>query len=200
MPDIKNHINFKTRWLLLRTRLNLPVLLSKHDETKVISIIAAINGSASILVLGLIAWLTDLPLIFPALGPSSFILFSSPLSKAAAPRNVIIGHISCLIIGFSVWHLLSYASGHNISPQIRNAWFYTSAAVALGISCLVLVRLDCPHPPACASSLVVALGMVTNPVELAIMSGAIVWLAMQGVALNRLAGVKMPVWNIRRCK
>ena len=202
MPDIKDHINIKTRWLLLRARISLPVLLSRYDETKVVSIIAAINGAISICALGIIAWLTSLPLIFPALGPSSFILFSAPLSRAATPRNVITGHITCLVIGFSVWNLLSLLAGHDISPQIHSWWLYASASVALGLSCLILVRINCPHPPACASSLVVALGMVTNPAELLIMAAAIVWLAMQAVFLNRFAGINVPLWNARghNCK
>jgi len=186
--------------MFFRRRLaqfSTPALLSRFDEKKVISLRTAINGGLAILTLSLFAWLTNLPLIFPALGPSTFILFSSPLSRAGAPRSVVLGHFICLAIGYAVWTLMSYLVGEPISPQTNNWALFCSPAVALALAGLLLIRASCPHPPACASSLVVALGAVTAWQDLLLMAAAIAWLAFQAVLINRLCGVPVPLWSPR---
>ena len=86
------------RWSFWRARLSVPFLLAHGDEKQVISVFTAVNGGLTILIISLLAWLCDLPLLFAALGPTSFILHSAPLSIQAAPRSIILGHfigISC---------------------------------------------------------------------------------------------------------
>jgi len=150
------------------------------------------------LALGLFAWLTDLPLIFPALGPSTFILFNTPLSKAGAPRSVVLGHWPAMASGYAVWRLMGYLTGAPVSVQAGGWPLVVSASAALAVTCLLLVRFSCPHPPACASALVVALGAVTNWLELLLMAVAVALLATQAVVLNRLASVPVPTWSPRR--
>ena len=173
-------------------------MLARDDEDKVVSKVTALNGGLVILALGLFAWLTDLPLIFPALGPSTFILFSAPLSKAGAPRSVVLGHWTAMACGYAVWRLMGYLTGDAVSVQAGGWPVVVSASVALAVTCLLLVRFSCPHPPACAGALVVALGAVTTWLELLLMAVAVVLLAAQAVVLNRLAGVPVPVWSPRR--
>ena len=185
----------RTRWAIWRARLYVPALLARYDEQRVISCIAALNGGLAILVISLFAWLTDLPLIFPALGPSAFILFSTPLSSAAAPRAVILGHSVAILSGYAAWSLLSFLSSQAVSPEVGGWPLITSASLALILTCFLLVRLSCPHPPACASSLVVALGAVTDVFDLLLTVLAIVWLCIQAVTLNRLVGVPAPIWR-----
>ena len=72
-----------------------------------------------------------------------------------------------------------------------------SASLALATTCLLLVRLSYPHPPACASALVVALGGVVEWVELLAMAAAVLLLTVQAVCINRIAGVRVPVWSPR---
>jgi len=190
--------SLRTRWLIWRARLSIPVLLARFDEQKVISLVAAINGGLAILTISVVAWLTDLPLLFPALGPSAFILFSTPLSPAAAPRSVILGHFVCLASGFVVWQLMSYLAGEPVSVQAGGWPLFCSASLALAVSCLLLVRLSCPHPPACASGMVVALGAITYWCDLVLMAAVVVWLTVQAVAMNRFAGMPVPAWRPRR--
>ena len=71
---------------------------------------------------------------------------------------------------------------------------FGSASLALAITCLVLVRFSFPHPPACASALVIALGGMTDWFELLAMGAAVVLLTFQAVCINRLAGVRVPIW------
>ncbi|MBN2375212.1 MAG: HPP family protein, partial [Sedimentisphaerales bacterium] len=166
----------KLRLLTWRAKYSLPGLLSRYEESKAVSITAAINAAFAISTISIIAWLTDLPLLFPALGPSTFILFTAPLSPAGAPRSLILGHWICLASGFGIWHLMSLLNGEPVSLAAGGWSLYCSAALALALGSLLMVRLRCPHPPACASALVVALGAVTHWSDLAIMAGVVLWL------------------------
>jgi CBS-domain-containing membrane protein len=180
-----------------RARCSVPALLARHDERRVVSAVTALNGGLAILVVSLFAWLTELPLVFPALGPSIFILFSAPLSAAAAPRSVILGHWVSIAAGYVVWWAVSYVAGHPVSLEAGGWPLIMSASMALALMCFLLVRLSCPHPPACGSGLVVALGAVTAPLDLLLMALVIVWLCVQAVALNRAVGVPVPTWSPR---
>jgi len=198
MSRSRRRLSLKTRWVIWRARLSTPALLTRFDERKVVSLVTAVNGGLAILTIGLFAWLTDLPLVFPALGPSTFILFSAPLSVAGAPRSVVLGHFLCLACGYAVWHLMSHLIGEPVSMEAGGWPLFCSASLALGVNCLLLVRLSCPHPPACASSLVVALGAVTRWHDLLLMALVVVWLVVQAVAMNRFAGLPVPTWSPRR--
>ena len=197
MARKRNPLTLKTRWRMFYSKFTAPVLLARFDEKKVVAVTTAVNGSLAILLIGLFAWLTDLPLVFPALGPSAFILFSSPLSAAAAPRSVIMGHFVCLGVGTGVWHIASYLAGSGISYENHDWPLFVSATVAMAIVCWLMVRLACPHPPACASCLVVAIGAVTNSVDIVMMFGVLVWLTCQATIMNRLAGLPVPLWRIK---
>ena len=72
---------------------------------------------------------------------------------------------------------------------------FLSAALALAVTCMLLVRLSCPHAPACASALLIALGAVTDWVELLALAVAVVVLTVQAVCINRIAGLNVPIWS-----
>ena len=198
MDNRTGSMPMKVRWRLWRARFSVPALLGRFSERRVVSTVAAINGGLIILTIGILAWLTDLPLIFPALGPSTFIMFSTPMTPGAAPRSVIVGHLICLAIGSAVWHLMSYLSGAPVSVLAGGWPVFCGASLTLAGCCLMLVLLSCPHPPACASGLVVALGGLTAWGDLGLTALVVVWLAIQAVAMNRLAGLPVPLWYPRR--
>jgi CBS-domain-containing membrane protein len=200
MQNAQRSLSLKTRWLVWRARVSPPALLARFEERKVVSALAAVNAGMAILTIGLVAWLTDLPLVFPALGPSAFILFSAPLSPAGSPRSVILGHLTAMACGYAAWLLVSGASGATVTIGSGTWPPILSAVLALAGCCLVLIRIACPHPPACGSGLVVALGAVTEPTEMLIMALAVVWLTAQAVFMNRLAGLPVPAWRPRRQK
>ena len=179
-------------------RFTTPVLLARFEERKVIAVITAVNGGLVILALSVLSWLTDLPLVFPALGPSSFILFSSPLSIPAAPRNVIMGHVCCLASGWVIWSLVSWLAGVPVSAETGGWPLLCSASLVLAACGLLLVRFSFNHPPACASGLVVAIGAVTGWYELVLMAVAMTWLTYQAVGVNRLVGLPVPLWRPRK--
>ncbi len=195
MPKSKRRMSVKLRWLTWRARLSIPALLAAGEERKIISLIAGTNGAVAILTVCVFAWLTDLPLVFPALGPTAFILFSKPFSPDAAPRSVILGHFSGIASGMVTWHLFSHLSGEPVSLDVLGWPTFGSASLALALTCFLLVRFSCPHPPACASALIIALGGVTGWLDIFAMAIAVIVLTGQALLVNRIGGVKTPTWS-----
>ena len=195
MSHPRRRRSLRTRWAIWRARHSAVGLLARFDERKAVSLVAAVHGGLAILAIGVFAWITDLPLTFPALGPTAFILFATPTSESAAPRSVVLGHLSGMAAGFAVWHLMSAVSGGPVSPQIGGWPPMLSASLALAATCGLLVWLSCPHPPACASSLVIALGAVAEWQDVLLMAVAVIWMTVQAFAMNRFAGVPVPTWS-----
>ena len=58
-----------------------------------------------------------------------------------------------------------------------------------------MVLLDVSHPPAGATTLIVALGIISRPRELAVIEVAVFLLVAQALVINRLAGLPYPLWG-----
>jgi len=183
--------------LILRARASVPGLIASSDERSVISVVSGLNAGIAILIISVIAWLTDLPLLFPALGPSSFILFSQPFSRAAAPRNVILGHGSAIAVGLASWGIVSLVCQEDVTLAMGGWPPLMSASLALAMCCVMLVRMNCPHAPACASALIVALGGASSMMALLGMALGVAALTGQAILLGRIAGVNVPLWSSR---
>lgn len=195
MSERQISLSLATRLRIWRAMLATPVLLSRFEEKKVVSWIAAIHGGLAILVITFAARLTDCPLIFPALGPSAFIMFATPLSSAAAPRNVIVGHFAAMASGFGVWHLVSYLAGASVTLETGGWPLLCSVSLAMAVGCLLLVRLSCPHASALGSSIIVALGGVPHWPELLYMALAVTIITFLAVVMNRAASLPVPLWR-----
>ena len=62
-----------------------------------------VNSFLTIGALALLALVSRNPFVFPSLGPTAYLLFFSPLSKASSPRNTILGHAIGLICGYAAF-------------------------------------------------------------------------------------------------
>ncbi|WP_017591352.1 HPP family protein [Nocardiopsis potens] len=159
---------------------------------------AAVGGGAA-LALGAAAALaaaTGEPLLFPSLGPTVYLLFADPLGTAAAPRNIVLGHL----VGIGAGVLGLAATGlTGAAPDLEDAtWERAAAAViAIGLTCALMPALGCPHPPAGATTLIVALGLLRTPHQLAAVAAGVVLVTAVGHAANRAAGVPHPPWRPR---
>ena len=197
MPGTTRRLLLRRRLLSWRANLSIPTLLARLDERKVSSIITALNAGLGLLIIGLIAWLADLPMLFPALGPSAFILSNSPFARAAAPRSVILGHGIGLVTGATVWQLVSAYSGVPVSIGTGGFAVYGGATVALAVTCILLVRFSCPHAPACATALIVAMGAASRWTDLLCMALGVVLLTTVTTFFSRCAGINVPTWKPR---
>lgn len=184
------------RGIFLRARL--PWLLEHHSRIVILALFSFVNGCLSIGLMSVLAVLTNSPFVFPSLGPTAFLFFYTPTAPSASPRNTLIGHA----VGASAGYLSLVVTGLTMAGpalSVGVTWpRVIAAALSLGITAGVMVLLRAPHPPAGATTLIVSLGLLTHPWQLALLMGAVVVLTLQALIINRLAGISYPLWGPTR--
>jgi len=181
----------------LARRARLPVLTQRHDSTFVLGLFAFVNGLLAIGAMAFVAFATGEPFVFPSLGPTAFLLFYTPLAPASSPRSTLGGHA----IGAAAGYLSLVVFGlTDAAPALATSVTgerVGAAALSLGLTSGVMVWTRVPHPPAGATTLIVSLGILREPEQLAVLMVAVALLVLQGLAINRLAGIPYPVWSPR---
>jgi len=180
---------------VLLAHLRLEWLL-QHFPTRVVwAIYVCINGFITIGLLALLALLTGSPFVFPSLGPTAYLFFFSPLAEASSPRNTILGHGIGLICGYAAFALTVASSPpFGMHPGVHGPRV-VAAALSLSATGALMALFRVSHPPAGATTLIVSLGIISQPRELVIIEVAVILLTAQALAINRLAGVPYPLWQ-----
>ena len=177
-------------------RFGLQRLLQERLGRPGEAIYAACAGAVAITISGLAAHLLRQPLLFPSLGPTrSFSFFETPLIPQASPRNTLIGHGVALLAGYvslAIFGLLAAPSvlESGVTPPRIGA-----AALSILITMALLILFSSPHPPAGATTLIISLGFLTTPAQLAAIAAGVVLLTIVGWLMNRLLGVHVPLWS-----
>jgi CBS domain-containing membrane protein len=191
------HSSFEHVSVLL-AHMRLEWLLQHFPPRLVWAAYVCVNGFITIGLLALLALLTGSPFVFPSLGPTAYLFFFSPLAEASSPRNTILGHAIGLICGYAAF-AITVASSPPFGmhpgvhgPRVLAAAFSLSATGAL----MALFRVS--HPPAGATTLIVSLGIISQPKELVIIEVAVILLTVQALAINRLAGIPYPLWKYHK--
>ena len=179
----------------LASRMRLPALLRRHDRVTVLGLFAMINSVISIGLMAFAALITGAPFVFPSLGPTAFLLFYTPMVPTACPRNTLAGHA----IGAAAGYFALVVFGlQNAGPALSTgvtASRVGAAALSLGLTAGIMVWARVPHPPAGATTLIVSLGILHEPWQLAVLMLAVFLLVLQGLGINRLAGIPYPLWR-----
>jgi CBS-domain-containing membrane protein len=179
----------------LTRRMRLTSLTQHHSSTFVLGLFAMVNGLIAIGVMSLVALVTGEPFIFPSLGPTAFLLFYTPMTAAASPRNTFGGHL----IGAAAGYLALVVFGlTNDPPALATSVTGArvgAAALSLGLTSGAMVWARVPHPPAGATTLIVSLGILREPEQLLVLMLAVVLLVAQGFVINRAAGIPYPRWS-----
>lgn len=188
-PDI-------TRGLVARFRVGR--LLARFPERPVWAAFMLVNGFVTIGILAGLAMITRAPFVFPSLGPTAFLFFSSPTSPTASPRHTIYGHA----IGIACGYAALWITGLTDAPPALAVGVdlprIVAAALSLSLTGCLMILLKAAHPPAGATTLIVSLGIVTKPTYLLLIEVAVALLTLQAFAINRLAGLDYPVWARRQ--
>ncbi len=129
-----------------------------------------------IVVVGALGIATNQPLLFPSLGPTAFLQVEDPELRVARLYNTVVGHIVGIFAGLiSVFLLhLSHAPSPMVTGILTTDRILASTfAVALTIALGLLLRAS--HPPACATTLLIALGgfAPTLQVVLIVLAGVV---------------------------
>jgi CBS-domain-containing membrane protein len=146
---------------------------------------AAALAILTLALVGVVGLVIKQPWLFPSLGPTVMLFFESPEQPASRPLNTIVGHIVGIAAGLACYTAFGL-TGQPPAPVGGLTVSYVAAgAIAVGITTAALSLLKLPHPPAGASTLIVALGILHTVPQLLSMVGAVLLITAAGWALNR---------------
>ncbi len=182
------------------SRLRLKYLQTKSHRKDVVTLLYLfLAGVTALSTISMMAYLTDFMLLFPPLGPSAFLLFYTPLSESASPRNLILGHTVALLSGLG-----ALAAAQALFPEVRvtapaslNWTYVTAVGLSMGAASVAMVGLRCVHPPAVATALIAAMGYLDNIIQVGGVLVAVLFLAMEAYLFNRvMGGLPYPFWRL----
>ena len=181
------------------SKLQLSYLLRSMASPRfAVVLFVFIAGATAMGIITLVAYLTELPLLFPPLGPSAFILFHTPMSVTASPRNVILSHTLAVVAGLlSLWLVAILCPGSNLIDSSVMNWYRVMAiALSMGLIGILMISVRCVHPPAAASALIAAMGYLANPEQILGIIGAVILLVLEAIFFNRIiGGLPYPIWR-----
>jgi CBS-domain-containing membrane protein len=154
-----------------------------------------INGFLAVGLLAGLAVVFHTPFVFPSVGPTAFLLYFLPTTPAASPRNTLCGHAIGIGCGYAALCLLGLE--HLPAPILEDIHWrrVLAAALSLSVTGALMILFRVVHPPAGATTLIVSLGIITSPAHLCIIEMAVALMALQALAVNRLAGIDYPLWS-----
>jgi CBS domain-containing membrane protein len=155
---------------------------------------ALAGGFTGLFVAG-IACVTGSPFVVPPLGATIFLCFVAPHAAASSPRHALLGHAIGVLCGWgalAVTGALGQPSSIAAGCQPHHAY---AVALALAGTLFFTQVLRAGHPPAGATTVLVALGLVqTLEGFLAIEGGAAV-VVLCAWLMHTRRGVPYPLWR-----
>jgi len=122
-------------------------------------LVVPLATALAMLVPGVIALAMHRLFLFASLGPTAVTLAHQPLHPSARAYNAIVGHLIGLGVGFAVVALLGLAYAPSIFEVHALSGARVGAAVlAVALAVLGELLLNARHPPAAATTLLIALG------------------------------------------
>jgi CBS-domain-containing membrane protein len=155
------------------------------------------NGFIAVGVLAALAMVCHTPLVFPSVGPTAFLLYFTPTAPAASPRNTLCGHAIGIGCGYGALWLLGLEHAGSAVLEDMHWPRVLAAAFSLAGTGALMILFDVVHPPAGATTLIVALGIITEPTHLGVIEAALLLMTVQAIVVNRLAGIDYPLWSSR---
>ena len=127
-------------------------------------------------VLGLVAWATGQPFVFPSLGPSAFVLAFDRRSERERAVRVVGSHLIGGGAGLAAWTVIADGAALTATPPAFSpeGFRLTASAVAsLVATSWAMIATGTVHPPACATTLIVSLGLLSTPPEVAVIVASV---------------------------
>lgn len=153
-------------------------------------------------VLGVIAWGSGQPFIFPSLGPTAFVLAFDRRSERTQHYRVVGSHLLGGVAGLLAWAIVAGDVSITATPppfSVEGFRLTASATVSIVLTSWAMIVTDTIHPPACATTLIVSLGLLSTPVRVGIIVGSVSVLVLfhTGVlaAFERVVGDVHPHYN-----
>lgn len=123
-----------------------------------IDVYSPVAAALMVGVVGVTAVLGGQPWLFPSLGPTAYLLAAYPDLQTSRLYNCLVGHLVGLASGFAAVAMFNAWSAPLV-PLNDVTWpRMGAAAVAVGLTIFINHLLRSGHPPAAATTLLVALG------------------------------------------
>jgi CBS-domain-containing membrane protein len=145
-----------------------------------------VMAAVLLLIIGLTAWVASQPWLFPSLGPTAYLLAKYPELPSSRIYNCIVGHLVGIASGFiavaifNAWQAPIVPLNDVTAPRI---W---AATVAVGLTVLGNTLLRSGHPPAAATTLLIALGTFKTGWDAVIIIIGVLLLTALGLGMKRL--------------
>ncbi len=181
----------------LMERLRLLRWLRRFPPRLVWAAFVFVNGFLAVAILAALAVVSHMPLAFPSVGPTAFLLYFMPTAPTASPRNTLCGHAIGIACGYgALWLLGLQFAPSAILEEIHWPRVF-AAALSLAATGALMILFRVVHPPAGATTLIISLGFITAPAHLCEIELAVALLVVQALAIHRLAGIDYPLWSSR---
>ena len=141
-----------------------------------------------IVAAGAVGYWMKQPWLFAGIGPTAYMLASTPGHETTRFKNVVVGHLVAIGCAYIALLILNAGGAPSVLVSAKvvlpRVW---ASALALGMLALVQPQLKAYHPPAAATLLLITLGAyrMTGRTPLALMAG-VVLVAVVAELLNRL--------------
>jgi hypothetical protein len=146
-----------------------------------------IAAAGLILLVGLLGVAVGKPWLLPSLGPSAVLVALSPAHPQARAWNTLMGHIGGIAAGFV--GILVAGAATAPSPILDGQLPVSrviAATIAVALTIAVGALLRASHPPAAATTLLVALGATATADKVLSLLAGVVVVAIAGELLRRV--------------
>lgn len=152
---------------------------------------APVAAGFLILITGIIVQVLGYPLLFPSLGPTAYIVATSPKAREASFYNTLAGHF----IGLGAGFLAVFLAGATKAPVVLVTHHMTfertfASVLALALTLLGNILLKAKHPPAGATTMLVSLGAFSTWKDAFVVATGVIIIAVvgEGVRFLRAGG------------
>lgn len=147
----------------------------------------AAYAGALLAVAGALAWATGRPLVFPSLGPSAYLLAAAP--ERTTGRELLGGHAVGVLAGLGAYHLLA-ADARILATfpagGTAGAHLAASAVASVALTTAGMALTDTRHAPACATTLIVSLGLLPTLADALVIAVGVTALYAASVVADRV--------------
>jgi len=145
------------------------------------------------LLVGAVAVMFDNPWLFPSLGPTAAIMMLHPRQPASRPWNTLVGHGVGVLAGVLAANIFGATELGGALPGAPEPAHAMAAAAATALTLIGGHLLRADHPPAVATTLILALGAIPPDAGGALSVGV-------GVLLTCVAGAPLRALALRQAE
>ena len=140
-----------------------------------------------ILVVGALGVVAGSPWLVPSLGPTAVLIAVTPLHPTARPWNTVVGHLGGVLAGaLAVTAFGAWAAPTVMGDHVLVTARVVAATLAIALTLVIGSMTRASHPPAAATTLLVALGGIATLDQAVALLAGVIAIAVVGEAARRV--------------